>query len=176
MVRVVSDPVAGDLAVNPGATSFGALVLLENDDRRSLTHHESVAILVKGTRCGLWFFVACRHRANEGEGSEAEWRERRFCSAGDHYIRIAIAYLPECIANGDRPRRAAHGIGGVRTHDTELDRDVAARCASENRECQRRIDGANTLLEIHCQLTLRVADAAQRGTHVRADALFVFLG
>src|SRR6266516_5393912 len=124
---VVGYSVARHFAIDPGAPRFCALVLLENQHRRAFAHYEAISVLVERTGGRLGLLIARRHRADQSKCSEAEWRERCFRSTGDHHIRVAVPYLTERVSDSDRTRCTAHGVGRIRTHDSELDCDVAAR-------------------------------------------------
>src|SRR5437763_1286313 len=53
----------------------------------------------------------------------------------------------ERVADRDRPRRAAHGVGRVRAREAELDGDVAARGAGNHGQRERGMEPPRTLRE-----------------------------
>src|SRR5690349_1702460 len=176
VIGIVGHSVAKHLGVDRSPTRFGALVFLEYQDGRAFSHYEAIAILVEWTRSLLGIFVACRHRANQCERAKSERRQRRFCSAGDHNVRVTVADLPERVPDRDRAGCAAHRICRIRPHRAELNRDVAARCSTEHSQRKSRIDPAQPLSHIVRELTLGVADATESGTHVGPHALAIFPG
>src|ERR1035437_201932 len=76
---------------------------------------------------------------NDREGPKAERRERSLRATGEHHVGVAIANGAKRIADRDRAGGAAHAVGGVRALCAEFDGDVAARCATEDVECERGI-------------------------------------
>jgi hypothetical protein len=103
VVGVAGEAIADHFAINLGATSLGALVILEHHDAGAFAHDETVAVLVVGPRCSFGMVVEVGgQRASGGEAGEREAIDQRFGAAGHHHVGIAKSNQPGGIANGVR--------------------------------------------------------------------------
>jgi hypothetical protein len=98
---VVGQAVAAYLGVYRRSAGERPAPLLEHEDRGTLGHHEPVPPGIEGTARAPWILVAGGHGPDDGERAEAERRERRLGSAGDHDIRLVPEDGVEGLADGD---------------------------------------------------------------------------
>ena len=83
--------------------------------------------------------VAGGHGADDGEGAEAERRQRRLGAAGQHDVRVAPHDGAEASPMAMVPEAQLIPLVELGPVHSELDRDVAARRAGEDRERERRV-------------------------------------
>ncbi len=89
-MRVGAHAEAGELPIDPRAALLGVLVFFQHQHAGALAQHETVAVLVPGTRRRLRIVVAGRQRARRGEAADAQRRHGRFGAAGHHDVGIAV--------------------------------------------------------------------------------------
>src|SRR3984893_6047731 len=77
--------VAGYLRVDASAPPARVLVFLEDDNARTLAHHEPVAVLVERTRGPFRLIVARRQRLHGIERGDADVRDRRLGATGNDH-------------------------------------------------------------------------------------------
>ena len=175
VVRVVGGRGTQHFGEDRRAARDRPVALLEDEHRRALAHHEAVAADVERARGARRIVVARRHGADDRERAEAQRLQRRLGAAREHDVGAAVPDGAQAVAHRDRARGAAHAVGRVRPVHAELDRDVAARRAAEDRERERRVHAAQPLVKEGAQLLLGESDAAQRRAHHHADPVAVLL-
>jgi hypothetical protein len=144
---VVGGPVAEQLGVDPGAAGAGVLQLLQHQHRRALAHDEPVAARVERARGALRVVVAGGHGADDGEGAEAERRQRGLHPAGDRHVGLPsrISRQPSPMAMA--PEAQLIALVEFGPGEAELDGHVARGGAAEDREGQQRVHRADALPE-----------------------------
>ena len=173
VIGVVREAVAHQLGVELRSAGQRPIALLEHEHRGPLAHHEAVACLVERARRVGRIVVARAHGADHAERRVGHGRERRLGAARQHHVGPGLADRMERVADRDRARGAAHGVGRVRAREAELDGDVAARGAGKHGERERGIEPARALREEAPHLRLRERHAAQRRAHHGADPIGV---
>ena len=82
--------IASQFGVDPRAPGLGMLIFFKHQHASALTEHETVAILVPGTRCGRRVVIAGRQRSHGGKAAHAQRRDGGFSTAGDHHVGVAV--------------------------------------------------------------------------------------
>lgn len=116
---------ASEFAIDMSTTLHGMLVLLENEACTTLTHDETVAVLIERAGSGLRVIVACGESLHGGESTYAGDGYGSFGAAGYDCIGAAETDKVEGYAYGCR-RRCACGDGAeIGTAEAVANRDVA---------------------------------------------------
>jgi hypothetical protein len=102
VMRVVGEAIATYLRIDRRAARQRPAPFLENQHRRALAHYEAIASHVERPAGAGGIVVAGGHRPNDGEGSEAQWRQWRLGPPGDHHIGIVVQNGPVAVPDGDR--------------------------------------------------------------------------
>ena len=126
VVGVGGRAVTGQFTVDLCAARLGMFLRLEDQHRRTLTHHETVAVDVERAGRLLGAIVELRRqRAHLHEPADGELKDRRLGAAGDNYVGTArtdgVERHAERIRRGGACRH--HHLGGALR--TQRHRDVA---------------------------------------------------
>ena len=90
VVAVARETVAGELRIDARAARLGVFEFFEHDDAGAFAEHKAIALFIERARCALGVVVARRQRAHVGEAGHAQRRHRRFGTASEHHVRVAV--------------------------------------------------------------------------------------
>ncbi len=170
VMRVACGGIAAQLGIGHRTAPRRRLRLFQDEESRTLAHHEPVAIRVEGPRRHLRrVVVAGAQRADDVEGPKGQGAERDLHAARQRSIRAAAADPMEGLAQRHGPRRA--GIGGREDGPVQPQGDAQVGWRRAAEDGQRKIggDALDAALHVALVLHLRVGDAAQRGSDVHPD-------
>ena len=141
------------------AARLGVLHFFKHEDAGALAHHETVAVLVIGTRGLRRAVVEMRgQRAAAHKGGDAQTANRRLRAACNHHVRITPLNEAAGVANGVRARGAGRHHGVVRTLETVTDGNLTGGQIDQERGNHERADPARSAF---LQLQRRVIDGLE---------------
>ena len=139
VIGVAGHAVSRHLGVNLRAALLRVLIFLQHDAAGALAHHESVAILVPGTRRGAGPVVeAGGQGAGSAESGDADLAHRGLRAAGQHHVGVAQPDQPRRIADRMHPGRAGRHHRMVRAFEAVFDRQMPGREIAERRRNEER--------------------------------------
>src|SRR6516162_2139251 len=114
VVRITRHAVTDDFCQDRGIAPLGKPQLFEDNDARSLAHHEAVAVQVKWPAGFLRSIIARGEGAHRGESADTHRCDRRFGAAANHNVGFAPRDESKRIADSVRARRASGACSRVR--------------------------------------------------------------
>ena len=157
VIGIAGKPIADELGIDFCTARLGVFEFFQHHATRALSHDETVAVLVIGTRGALGSVVEIgRERAQRGKTRERNAVDRRFRSTRHHHFGIAQRDHPRRIADGMRAGRTGGDHGVVGALEAELDGDEAGSKIDDASRHEERRDPARALF---AQRDRRVGDA-----------------
>ena len=133
--RTITDQLGNDRCT----ATFGVFKLLDHHHTGALTHHESIAILVEGTRSSRRVVVSRAQRPHASEPCESAGKNAGLGTARDHCVGIAELDDPPCLTDRVVRGRTGRDDGHVGTAETELHReDTTADVRNHHRDQEWR--------------------------------------
>ena len=170
MIRVAGGAVAADLAVNPCAARLCVLIFLEDQRRSALPDHKAAPAPVEGQGCRIRI-IGCGQRLHIDKAGNGGGDDRRFRTAGDDRVGIAVANQTHGLADGI----GAGGAGRDRRHGKApavmADRDHTGGHIADHHGHKQRGYPAGPPLEQLGVFRFKGADAADAGPENDRKAL-----
>ena len=111
---IAREPIADEFAVDARATPLGMLVFFKHHGAGALAHDKSVAVAVVRPRRAFGRVVeAGRQRPAGRKSGQRNAVDRRFRTAGHHYLGIAKRNQPAGIADRSAYNASKHGLIGL---------------------------------------------------------------
>ena len=137
---------ADKLRMDAGAARLGELVIFENEHAGTVAEHETVAILVPGTRSALRIVIARRQCTRLAETSHAGRRGTRLGTTGNDDVGISGLNQAHADTNGMSGRCTGRHGSEARAGQTEIDRDVARHHVDDRSWNEEGRDASRPLL------------------------------
>src|SRR5208282_958350 len=176
VVSVAVGGVTANLSYDPDAARNGGLALLEDEGRRALRHHESVALLVEWTAGLLRLFVAGRKRAHRDESAHPERGDCRLRAARDRGVQVAELDHPVGLADRMAARRAGAGGRKVDAARSVANRDLAGGKAADQLGDEEGRDVTQAGVHEDLVVLLDGAQAADADADQHADLVGIVVG
>src|SRR6266536_2389995 len=110
MVSIAVRGKCNNLRVDVCTTYPSQFEFLQEEYRRSLGHHKTVALLIVGTRCTLWLFVEMSAQgSHDTKDIQPDCADCGIASSSQHPIDAFLLNRPERLPDGIRTRRTPSG-------------------------------------------------------------------
>ena len=165
MKCIARHSVAGDFSVDLSASRFCMLELFENQNACAFTDNEAVSINVERTARVFGIVIARRQGSHCREPPNTHWSDRSFGAAAKHGIGITALNYLEAVAHGVSASRTGSASSGIRSLESEANRDLTRRKVNNRGRNKERRNLARTAF----QILLMFAFDDSKSAYARAD-------
>ena len=171
---VTGGAVSHYLCQNIGSSGLCVFQGLQYYHAGSLAHNKTISVLVKGDGCPG--SVLCGVQGCKGcKARNADWGNAGLCTAGHHYIRLAVLNGPECLTDGMSSGCACSYNVEAFSLKSELDGNIACGHVAYHKRYQKGIHTAGSLLVKLLHILFHGLERADAGSHAHAYAVRILL-